>query len=659
LFFFRSYRAKLQAVFLALGLVAIALTGWEASAGSAEALRHATTERLTAIRQTRGRQVERYFQDLGSHVLALSTDEAALRAIEEFSQAWTSLPPAMPGGPEEHRLRAHYANFEPSWFPREPRVVTLQDLLIASNPYPADAKGQMLEAPGAYGRLHARYHPTFHRYQSAFGLYDIFLIEGREARVLYTVSKENDLGVRLDQSPYRESALGKAFHQAMALKEPEQFVLRDYEPYLPSRGAPAAFVAAPVWRAGFRIGVLVMQVSIREVNRVMTADGSWQAEGLGNTGQAYIVGPDNLLRSDLRQRLEAPEEGTGVLRIRVAPGAAIPGTESGLDPRGIRMLRSHGRVNVPGLNWAVIAEIEEREAFAPVRELRNRILGMGLLVAGGFWIAAALMARSVTRPVLALARGAQRLGHRDFDTRLPVTSTDEIGQLAESFNRMAEDLAKTTVSKEELERLAGRLITAQEDERRRIARELHDDLTQRLAAIAIEAGRLARLATGETAEGLARIKQQMARISDDIHDLSRNLHPASLDDLGLTAAIETECRAFFERGGPPVDFEARDRFDDLPAPNRLALYRIVQEALRNILKHAAAESVEITLERDQTEVHLTIRDQGRGFDRRSAEWRAGVGLASMEERTRLLSGRFVVSSIPGEGTKIDVWLPLG
>jgi signal transduction histidine kinase len=264
----------------------------------------------------------------------------------------------------------------------------------------------------------------------------------------------------------------------------------------------------------------------------------------------------------------------------------------------------------------------------------------------------------VTRPVLALAEGAQRLGHRDFDTRLPVNSTDEIGQLAESFNRMAEDLARTTVSKEELERLAGRLITAQEDERRRLARELHDDLTQRLAAIAIEAGRLERLAQGEPAAGLARIKQQMARISDDIHDLSRSLHPASLEELGLTAAIETECRAFFERGGPPVDFEARDRFDDIPQQTRLALYRIVQEALRNILKHAAAESVEIILERHPAEVHLTIRDQGRGFDRRSPDWRAGVGLASMEERTRLLSGRFLVTSVPGQGTKIDVWLPL-
>lgn len=633
---FRSYRAKLQWVFLALGLAAIALTGWEASAGSAEALRHATSERLTAIRQTRGRQVERYFEDLGSHVLALSSDESALRALEEFSQAW----PSLPDRGSEEKLQPHYEGIAANWFPRDGRVVWLQDAFIGSNPHAVGVKERLLEVPGEYGRLHGRYHPTFQRYQSAFGLYDIFLVEARTARVLYTVSKEIDLGMRLDESPYRESALGKVFHQAMELKEPEQFVLRDYEPYVPSRAAPAAFVAAPVWRAGFKIGVLVMQVSIAEVNRVMTADGNWEAEGLGRTGQAYIMGSDGLLRSDLRNT----KAGSGVLR----PAPARTG-----------VLHSQGPVNVPGLAWSVVAEIDEDEAFAPVRALRNRILGMGLLIAAGFWMAAALLARSVTRPVLALAEGAERLGHRDFDTRLPVTSNDEIGQLAASFNRMAEDLAKTTVSKAELEKLAGKLITAQEDERRRLARELHDDLTQRVAAVAIEAGRLEKLAAGsEFAEGLAKIKQQMAQLSNDIHGISRSLHPSALEELGLTAAIETECRAFFERGGPPVDFSAHGDFDDLPRETRLALYRIVQEALRNIQKHAAAEHVEITIERDAAEVHLVVVDHGRGFDRHHPEWRAGLGLASMEERTRLLSGRMWVTSKPGEGTRIDVWLPL-
>lgn len=672
---FQSYRAKLQAVFLLLGLTAIALTGWEASDGASAALRQATYDRLTAFRQSCVRRIERYFQDLSGHVLALSADESVLRAVEEFSAAWPSLPLANPA--HDQTLREYYRGFGPaaeSWFPPDPRTRSLQHLFLASNPHPIGAKDRLLEAPGLYGRVHARYHPTLHRYQTAFGFYDILLIDAATARVLYSVFKEPDLGVQLTGGPYRESALGKIFARAMALAEPEQFVLADYEPYVPSHSAPAAFAAAPIWRAGSKVGVLAIQVSIAEVNRVMTADRNWAAEGLGRTGQAYIAGPDNTLRSDMRYLIEEPERyraelgesGTAILRLRVADDAArfrtsAPGTEIGTDVRGVPVLRSHAPLNVPGIDWALMAEIEVAEAFEPVSKLRNRILGLGALIAAGFWAAAALLARSVTRPVTRLAEGAHQLGDRNFDFRLPVTSNDEIGKLAADFNRMAEALQQTTVSKDELRELAGRLITAQEDERRRVARELHDDLTQRLAAVAIETGNLARLPDTETGawrDGLETIRRRMAQLSDEVHRLSRRLHPAMLDDLGLVAAIESECRGFFEAGGPPVDIETSGSFDGLAPDTQLALYRIVQESLRNIRRHAAAESVRIQLARADSGISVEIRDDGRGFDRSSPDWHAGLGLASMEERVRLLGGRIQVSSAPGKGTVTEVWLPL-
>jgi signal transduction histidine kinase len=260
-----------------------------------------------------------------------------------------------------------------------------------------------------------------------------------------------------------------------------------------------------------------------------------------------------------------------------------------------------------------------------------------------------------------LAEGAKRLGLRQFGERLPVRSKDEIGQVAESFNTMAEALAKTTVSKAELEVLAGRLMTAQEDERRRIARELHDDVTQRMAAIAIQAGRLAQLPEGdgqEWKEGLREIQRQVARLSDDIHGLSRSLHPGVLDDLGLAAGIESECRAFFERGGAPVEVSIEAELEGLPKEVQLGIYRIVQEGLRNIQKHAKAENVRVKIEPRGTELCLTIRDDGRGFDRKDRNWRAGLGLASMEERARLLGGRMEIDSKPGAGTAIVVYWPV-
>jgi signal transduction histidine kinase len=584
---FQSYRTKLQAAFLGLGLTAIGLTGWEASSGATEALRQATQDRLTAIRQTRVRQIERYFQDLGNHVLALSTDESTVTGVEEFAGAWSSIPAATAA--MESAVRHHHRTTAGSeaWFSTDSRTVTLQYMFLTT-------------PSGRYAQVHEKHHPTLSRYRSAFGFYDVFLIDAPTARVLYTVLKEVDVGVPLNEPPYRDSALAKIFRQAMAITQLERFVLHDYEPYFPSRSTPAAFVAAPVWRGGARIGVLAIQISTDEVNRVMTVD--------GESARTYIGKP--------------------------GPDAKV--------------LRSHAKLNVPGLDWTVIAEIDEAEAFAPARALRNRILGLGALIAVAFLAGAALLARSVTRPVLELVEGTRRLGGRDFTARLPVTSNDEIGQLAGSFNRMAEDLERTTVSKEELEKLAGKLITAQEDERRRIARELHDDLSQRLAAVTIEAGRL----------GLHEIKQQMAGISHDVAGLSHSLHPAMLDELGLLAAIQAECRASFERGGPPVEFHAPGDIGELRRESQLGIYRIVQEALNNVRKHSQAESVAIRLRLHAGEAWLDIEDDGVGFDRAQPDWRAGLGLASMEERARLLGGRFAVQSRPGKGTKIEVRLPV-
>jgi PAS domain S-box-containing protein len=820
----RSYRSKLQIAFVLLGSVAIAFTGWESWAGATAALQQATADRLTAIRQTRCRQIERYFEDLHNHVLALSTDESTIVALEEFEQAWNELPPI--ARPAEQQLAAHYQQFfrtVPSqerpedWIPRDPRARALQHIFIAANPHPIGAKDRLLDAPaaGRYGRIHARFHPTLHRYQTAFSFYDIFLIDA-DGRVLYTVFKEIDLGGRLTSAPYNRTALARVFDKAMAVPEPEHAVIEDYARYLPSHEAPAAFLAAPVWRRGVKIGVLAIQISIADVNRVMTANRNWREEGLGETGQAYIVGAEGALRSDLRQEIEQPDQfysglhtagidravitsiranRTAVLNLKMPgfpPARPEPFTGQATNLRGIPILRSSAPLAVPGLAWTLVAEIDASEAFAPVLQLRNRIVGFGVLIAVLFLLAATALARSVTEPVLQLTKSALQMAARDFSARTTVRSNDELGQLASAFNRMAEDLEKTTVSKQEVDRilsslinavfvvevevgatvedllaspireanpaasrllgfppealrglafgrllqppvwrpllaklyrdrrletveaellradgasvpvfftaaylsaqpnrpagvvcaaqditeyrkttlalqqkqqelelLAGRLIEAQEEERTRVARELHDDLTQRLAAVAIEAGRLQNLAVADPQawrDGLENIKQQMARLSTDIHGLSRRLHPSSLDDLGLVAALESECRSFFERGGPPVELQVTN----LPVLDKdveLALYRIAQEALRNIGKHAQATQVWLTLEGGGDGVSLTIRDDGTGFERSEAHRGPGLGLASMEERARLLGGEFSIASAPGQGTSLQVKMP--
>ena len=215
--------------------------------------------------------------------------------------------------------------------------------------------------------------------------------------------------------------------------------------------------------------------------------------------------------------------------------------------------------------------------------------------------------------------------------------------------------------------LNARLLRAQEDERRRLAREMHDDVTQRLAVLAIEAGRL-ELQLGASyagrdgtspAEKVRHMTEQLVKLSTDVHAISRQLHPSILDDLGLADALESECHAFTDREGIAVTLDIAALPETMPNDLALCLYRILQEALRNVAKHAQTDRVRVTLSADAgREVILRIADAGVGFDARAARTGAGLGLASMRERARLVGAELHVGSSPGHGTMIEVCAPL-
>lgn len=208
--------------------------------------------------------------------------------------------------------------------------------------------------------------------------------------------------------------------------------------------------------------------------------------------------------------------------------------------------------------------------------------------------------------------------------------------------------------------LAGKLISAQEDERKRLARELHDDLSQRLAASAITAGKLERESEpiSGAREGLTQLKQDLIDISEDVHRISRQIHPAILDDLGMADALRSECDRLTDRNGIPVTFRCGELPDDLPNNLTLCLYRIAQEALWNAIKHAQSERIEVTLSADVESIHLEILDRGIGFDTRAVNGKAGLGLASMNERARLNGGKLKIISAPQQGTVVAADLPL-
>jgi signal transduction histidine kinase len=208
-------------------------------------------------------------------------------------------------------------------------------------------------------------------------------------------------------------------------------------------------------------------------------------------------------------------------------------------------------------------------------------------------------------------------------------------------------------------KLRHRLVRAQEEEHRRIARELHDDLTQRLAVLSIEAGKLEQVSCyGEDVAAMARgIREQLVALSETVHSLSRQLHPSILDDLGLVDALRSECWSLHQRDGVTVNYHAQNVPLDLSRDVALCFYRVAQEALRNITRHARCSEASVRLVANERELVLCVRDRGLGFDR-GRRGKTGLGLESMRERARLIRAHLVVHSQLGKGTRVTLRVPL-
>ena len=206
--------------------------------------------------------------------------------------------------------------------------------------------------------------------------------------------------------------------------------------------------------------------------------------------------------------------------------------------------------------------------------------------------------------------------------------------------------------------LGGQLINAHEEERARLARELHDDVTQRLAALAIDAGRSERNSGPTGGAAMRSMREGLVRLSEDVHALSYRLHPSILEDLGLIEALKSECERFSQF---PVRLEAntQDIPDALPQDVALCLFRIAQEGLRNIARHAGARRAEVCLRRLDGGLELTVKDNGAGFDPGQRRAEMSLGHASMRQRVALLGGKIDIESSSGHGTTILAWVPLG
>jgi len=264
-----------------------------------------------------------------------------------------------------------------------------------------------------------------------------------------------------------------------------------------------------------------------------------------------------------------------------------------------------------------------------------------------------------------MARPREVFGLRKDGSEFPAEATISkliVGE-GTTFTVILRDITDRLRTEQQLQSLTTELITAQEEERRRIARELHDDVNQRLALLAIEMGKItfaSATMASQAAETVQSLAQQLAKISDDVRHIAYQFHPSILDDLGLTAALQQMTNEWsIKTGVKVVVVQEEEMARLLPRNISSCLYRVTQESLANIMKHARATRVEVELTCDTEEVTLSIYDNGAGFNLKEIQARhPGLGLVNMRERVRSVRGQIELNSKPGLGTHITVQIPL-
>ncbi len=400
--------------------------------------------------------------------------------------------------------------------------------------------------------------------------------------------------------------------------------------------------------------VIVFELNQENINRIMVENSA--NDGFGESGESYLIGNDKLMRSESRFIKNA----TMRIKVDTKGSQSALNSESGFasykDYREIVVLGSYGKINVNGLNWFILVEIDKLEAVKDIFIMRNKMFLLVILTSIGVIIMTLIIARKISSPVKNLTKAALNLMNGTFE-KIDYNSKDEIGDLVTTFNAMGE---KIITQEEELKRANKKTVRASFDatdkERKRLALELHDDIGQRLIGTKLILENIESDHTELLTNQLELAKQSIDLTIQEIRNLTNNLLPSVINEFGLATAIKTLCDDIVKISGINIDLTSNLKHEDINTNVKVYLFRLVQEAVSNILQHSEADRILINLELKDNILQLEVKDNGKGFDESMITM--GNGLINMRERVSLLDGEIKIITNVGKGTEIFVTIPV-
>ncbi|MBI1325297.1 HAMP domain-containing protein [bacterium] len=480
-------RAKIIRAFLIVSLFAAGVTGLLGYLSGRSVLTQSIYDRLTGLRIAKAYHIENYVRLVRNHVLSMSDNLMVLDAIRDFTTAFAELEKSTITPEDAKSLQDFYAatvipelkkhsEFEStadSLLPKSTAARLLQSrYLVANQDGEGQEKGKNPVDSSQWKSVHDRYDPVFEKMRKLFGYDDILLVSADKAEVVYSTSSQIDLGVTFREGPYATIELGKVVREVLASGDDDFVRIVDFEPYAAAKGLPAAFAVTGIFEGSKILGALVFQFPVDRIDSILSGENRWAEQGLGKSGEVFLMGEDGFMRNDSRFLKEDLDEfskklaESGVSQDALARIARLrttimtmkldspviqeifqgkSGTELASDYLGDVSLTSYAPLDVEGLKWGIVAKIHADEALSPLRRFERQLALSLALITALTILAAALAGSRIAAPIRQITQAARAFASGFYEVRVHIRSRDEVQDLAESFNSMAFEIhSKTT-----------------------------------------------------------------------------------------------------------------------------------------------------------------------------------------------------------------------